>query len=30
SEYIENFWRIINWSYVGQLYNEGQTGRSDL
>ncbi|CAF1021792.1 unnamed protein product [Rotaria sordida] len=30
NEYIENFWRIINWSFVNQLYIEGQTKRSDL
>lgn len=22
SEYIENFWRIINWSFVNQLFSE--------
>ncbi|CAF1244997.1 unnamed protein product [Rotaria sp. Silwood1] len=30
SEYIENFWRIINWPFINQLYIEGQTKRSDL
>jgi len=30
NEYVENFWRIINWPFVTQLYTEGQSRRSDL
>jgi superoxide dismutase len=30
SEYVENFWRIINWPVVSQLYVESQTKRTDL
>ena len=29
-EYVDNFWRIINWPYVAQLYSEGKAQRSDL
>jgi len=29
-EYVENFWRIINWPFATQLYTEGQAKRSDL
>jgi Fe-Mn family superoxide dismutase len=29
-EYINNFWRIINWPVVAQLYTEGQTKRVEL
>jgi len=30
NEYVENFWRIVNWPFVAQLYTEGQAKRSDL
>ncbi|CAF1074097.1 unnamed protein product [Adineta ricciae] len=30
SEYIDNFWRIVNWPFVAQLYTEGTTKRADL
>lgn len=30
AEYIENFWRIINWSHVSDLFIEGQRKRLDL
>ncbi|CAF2660044.1 unnamed protein product [Rotaria sp. Silwood2] len=30
NEYVENFWRLVNWPFVSQLYIEGQTNRSDL
>jgi len=30
SEYVENFWRIVNWPFVEQLYTEGRKQRSDL
>ena len=29
-EYVDNFWRIVNWPYVAQLYSEGKAQRSDL
>ena len=29
-EYVNNFWRLVNWPVVSQLYTEGQTKRSDL
>jgi len=30
SEYIDNFWRIVNWPFVAQLYTEGKAKHSDL
>jgi len=30
NEYVDSFWRIINWPFVGQLYTEGKARRSDL
>jgi len=30
NEYVDSFWRIVNWSYIAQLYTEGQARRSDL
>jgi len=30
NEYVEGFWRLVNWPFVAQLYTEGQTKRSDL
>jgi len=30
NEYVENFWRIVNWPFVSQLYTEGQSRLSDL
>jgi len=30
SEYVENFWRLVNWPYVTKLYTDGQARRSDL
>jgi len=30
NEYVENFWRLVNWPVVSQLYTDGQTKRSDL
>ncbi|UJR31797.1 hypothetical protein I4U23_019274 [Adineta vaga] len=29
-EYVDNFWRIVNWSFIAQLYTEGTTKRADL
>lgn len=29
-EYVENFWRLVNWPVVSQLYIDGQNKRSDL
>ncbi|UJR14896.1 hypothetical protein I4U23_001880 [Adineta vaga] len=29
-EYVENFWRLVNWSVVGERYIESQSRRSDL
>jgi Fe-Mn family superoxide dismutase len=30
NEYVDNFWRIINWPFVAKLYTEGSTKRADL
>jgi len=30
NEYVENFWRIVNWPVVSQLYTEGKARRSEL
>jgi Fe-Mn family superoxide dismutase len=30
NEYVNNFWRIVNWNFVNQLYTEGKAKRSDL
>jgi len=30
NEYVDKFWRIINWPFVAQLYTEGNAKRSDL
>jgi len=30
NEYVDNFWRIVNWPFVAQLYTEGQARRADL
>jgi len=30
NEYVENFWRIVNWPFVSQLYTEGNAKHSDL
>jgi len=30
NEYVENFWRLVNWPFVTQLFTEGQNKRSDL
>ncbi|CAF4345171.1 unnamed protein product [Adineta steineri] len=30
SEYVDNFWRIINWPFVSQLYTEGIAKHTDL
>jgi Fe-Mn family superoxide dismutase len=29
-DYVKNFWRIVNWSYVSQLYTEAMNKRTDL
>ncbi|CAF0732398.1 unnamed protein product [Adineta steineri] len=29
SEYVDNFWRIINWPFVSQLYTEGIAKQTD-
>jgi len=29
-EYIDGFWRLVNWPYVAQLYKEGSAKRVDL
>jgi superoxide dismutase len=30
SEYVDNFWRIINWPVVAQLYAEGVAKHAEL
>ncbi len=30
NEYVDNFWRIINWPVVSQLYTEVRAKRADL
>ncbi|CAF3801293.1 unnamed protein product [Rotaria sp. Silwood1] len=30
NEYVDNFWRIINWDFVESLYTQGTTKRHDL
>ncbi|CAF1625380.1 unnamed protein product [Adineta ricciae] len=30
AEYVENFWRLVNWPVVSQRYIESQSKRSDL
>jgi Fe-Mn family superoxide dismutase len=29
-EYVDNFWRIINWPVVAQLYAEGVAKHAEL
>ena len=30
NEYVESFWRLVNWSFVAQLYESGPAKRVDL
>lgn len=30
NEYVDNFWRIVNWTYASQLYTEGKAKRNEL
>jgi len=30
NEYVDNFWRIVNWPFVAKLYTEGNTKHGDL
>lgn len=30
NEYVDNFWRIVNWSFVESLFTQGTARHSDL